>query len=86
MKRFLRLWLVIAFVKVTQAAERNSSKELFEKYQKHLEVLKNLAEDGGHPDPESITKFDEDVCYTYDCIEAGEDKIPFNLIFYLFKK
>lgn len=49
-----------------------SSQTLFKKHQKQLEELKKLAQDGGHPSPDEITKYDANVCYTRDCIEAGK--------------
>lgn len=51
-----------------------SSQALFRKHQKQLQELKKLAQDGGHPSPDEITKYDAGICYTRDCIEAG--KIP----------
>lgn len=59
-------------VSVNSAEPTASSQELFRKHQKYLQELRKLAQDGGHPDPNAITKFDPDVCYTYDCIEAGK--------------
>ncbi len=49
-----------------------NSQALFRKHQRQLQELKKLAQDGGHPSPDEITKYDADVCYTRDCIEAGK--------------
>ncbi|ODM94264.1 Neprilysin-1 [Orchesella cincta] len=53
-------------------AQRKPQDE-FQKHQKELQELQTLARNGGYSNLSSITKYDPQVCYTYDCIEAAKE-------------
>lgn len=79
------LWLIFC-VSVIQINAEESSEDLFKKHEKELKELKKLAEDGGHPKPDSITQYDKDVCYSRDCIEAGKKQFKSVTIFFNLSK
>ncbi|CAL8093726.1 unnamed protein product [Orchesella dallaii] len=77
----LLLWVVLASLVIVPLAKAQRSpptnqrrgQDEFQKNLKQLQELKQLATKGGHSNPDSITKFDPQVCYTYDCIEAAKE-------------
>lgn len=37
--------------------------------------MKNISSVGGHKSPDTITSYDPEVCYTDECIEAGQGHV-----------
>lgn len=78
--RFYAVPLILALVVGVIAAKRHSrrTEQRLEEWQKrYLEKIQLLAREGGlsEEDWKGITKFDEDVCYTRECLESGM-KLP----------